>query len=771
MMFSSAIIYLELFIALFFLPGFFITVILGIKKLRFLLSVALSYALLVLTLLPFEYYAQPIVRWQWCVLSVWVILAALAVAKMFMPRNSKTLNIQHSTTNVQHPRDCFRFKLECWKLSVQNFIRLQHITIHDLLSHRLLVPLALAGIICGYLAYAGPYLEIPSDVWEHVRRSQWIKLSVLDNEYFPSGLSLEHFVLPPAFAGRHYGYWDFIRAWLCQTSGLPVMDSVHALTFVNVLTFLLAIYYFGLFLFSGLRVSAFKKMIMAALASLFAATNMGNMVFAYIRYYAFASTILNYVIFLAAMSVIIARVRSGRRFGSARHRWLGHAAWIAPVLVIVTGMIHTQETLFIFFMTLALGIVEMARIIWRKISSLAWHSRNQNVIPAKAGIQVGTFWIPIFMGMTKRIGGPVGQTVRGNRWTAKEWKAIILTVFLFILFFAGFAVIRHFKPGAWISNNMIMPHVAIPSEPVNFIFRNLLISPPHNPWFRLVAYQLFVFYQVVGCWGLFVYLLFALMIRRFVKIPYLIAGMLVVPLLTIFNPLTIDMMARVGQDMALYRFIYLIPLPFAGGYLFVHFWGKAREWFQKMRAAPRGSVPIIWPRLSWLNFVGCVLVLSGLIGLIFPINAAGIYAPYSKIYTLRKIPAANDYHLFDDLGKIMAQYEKKIILTDGWTAGYLWLYSPENTYCNPKWLNSSNPENEPPEPYAWEKLSNRGLIVINRRNGAPSITGRIAKHWPEDVLQKVSRNYSHGARHYLESHPEKFRKIWDQNRIAVYAVR
>lgn len=294
---------------------------------------------------------------------------------------------------------------------------------------------------------------------------------------------------------------------------------------------------------------------------------------------------------------------------------------------------------------------------------------------------------------------------------------------------------------------------------------------PDNPYLRLVVYQFFVFYQVVGCWGLFVYLLFGLMIRRFAKQPYLIAGMVIVPFLTVFNPLTVDLIVRMSQGAALYRFIYLIPLPFVGGYLFVHFWGKAREWFHRMRTTPAKSVSSIWPRLSWLNFVGSILVLAGLVGLIFPINAAGIYAPYSKIYTLRKIPAGNDYHLCDDLGKIMAKYEGKVILTDGWTSGYLAFYSPKNTYAYVKWLNSLNPEKEPPEPYTWEKLRNHGLIVINCRNGGLSITGKIAQHWPEDVLPKVSRYYSLEAQYHLESHPEKFRKIWSRDRIAVYAVR
>ena len=119
----------------------------------------------------------------------------------------------------------------------------------------------------------------------------------------------------------------------------------------------------------------------------------------------------------------------------------------------------------------------------------------------------------------------------------------------------------------------------------------------------------------------------------------------------------------------------------------------------------------------------------------------------------------------------MAKYENKVILVDGWTAGYLAFYSPKNTYAHVKWLNSSNPEKEQPGPYTWKKLRNRGLIVINRRNGDLSITGKIAQHWPEDVLPKVSRCYSIEVQNYLESHPEMFPKIWSQNQIAVYAVR
>jgi hypothetical protein len=705
-MFSAVISYLGLFLIFFFLPGFFITVILRLKKFRFLLSFAFSYSLLVLILLPFEYYGGSVAGWEWCVFLVWVVLAVWAVVKIFTDKNSKMAGTALRAVRNRMPQTQASPKAPPRRGGIPTLI-------HWLLSPRLLVPFALAGVICGYLAWAGPYLEIPSDVWEHVRRFQWIKSGALTQGFFASGSSFADLLTVRL-------RWYFFHPWLCRLSGLPLMDSFNVLTFVNVLVFLLAMYYFGLFLFAGLRASALKKMIMAAFASLFAAVTMGNIVFAYIRYYAFAPAILNYVLFLAAMAVVVAWLRSDR--------WFGHALWIVPMLLIATSLIHAQEALFIFFMTLALGLVETIRIFWRKIFR-----------PAK-------------------------QVICSAHWTPRAWKTVILAAVLLVVFFAGFAALRHFRPGAWISANMIMPHVAIPPAPVNFIFRSLMISAPQNPYLRLAVYQFFVFYQVIGVWGLFVYLLFGLMFKKFISLPYLSAGLIVLPLLTAFNPLTVDMMTRLGQDPAIYRFHYLIPLPFVAGYLFVcsvipmparH--GSSNN--NEVRPCHVGT-----------KLFGSIIALAGLIGLVFPINGAGIYAPYSKIYTLRKIPWGNDYRQYDDLGKFMAKYNRKVILSDGWTAGFLWFYSPQNTYGWLTWFSSLHPEKNQPEPYTWENLSGRGLLIVNCRNGITSITGRISRHWPEDFL-KFSRLYSAAARNYLESHPEKFRKIWSQNQIAVYAVQ
>ncbi len=751
-MFCANVIYLELFVALFFLPGFFITVILGLKKFRFLLSFALSYSLLVLTLLPFEYYAQPIARWQWCVLLEWVLLAVWAVVKIFTHGNNNQSRQQSAVATKPVAAPLLPSVALQYALRLTTGRRMgssmRSGLIRRRLTSRLIVPLVLAGVICGYLAYAGIYLEIPSDAWEHIRRFQWQKLAAIDNGCFQPGISVKNFFITEG-PYRYVIHWYFIHAWLSEVSGLAIMDSLNVLTFVNVLTFLLAIYYFGLYLFAGLRVSAMKKMLMAAFASLFSAATMGFMVFAYIRYYAFAPTILNYGLFLAAMVVIIAWLRSSRLFG--------HALWIAPVLLLVTGLIHAQETLFIFFMTLALGIVETIRIFWP-------HVETNKVLPTPAAghpSKGGELLAILSRPRLRR--GEEGQGWVGHPWPIKEWKSVILTALLLLVFFAGFAAIRYLKSLPWISANMIMPNVGIPPEPVNFIFRDLMISPPSNPWLRLAAYQLFVFYQVVGCWGLFVYLLFILMCCRFIKMPYLVAGMVLVPLLTAFNPLMIDMMSRVGQDMALYRFNYIIPLPFIVGYLFIYFSGNVREYFQKKRTLSVAFASPIW---GGLKIVGCLLVLAGLIGLVFPLNAAGIYAPYSKIYTLRKI---TDYQSWDDMGGFIEKFTNKLVLTDAFTSRIMVRCCPKVNTTSPKWLNSKTPETEQPEP-SWKYLHDRGVIIINCRPGPLSVTGKIAKHWPENILD-FSRYYSAEVKSYLESNPGKFRKIWTQNQVVIYEVR
>ncbi len=666
-MFLPICTYLVLFAAFFFLPGLWLTVLLGIKQFRFLLACALSYALLVLTLLPFVCYALPVAHWALLIRSLWLGLAAAAIIKTFLLKSRNHAGV--------------------WR---------------KISFRRVVVPLGLIALIAGYTVYAGAYLEIPSDAWHHVQRMQDQCVRIVAKGVFPGAASLWLLFLKQGW------HWYFLNAWLCSLAGLPVMQALGAITCANTVFFLLAIYYFGLFVFARLRFGVFKKTILAGLAALLTAATLGFMVFAYIRYYALAPAMFNHILVLAAVAVSICWLHS--------ERWLDHALWIVPGLTIVANTIHTQEALFILVMLLAVGI-------WKSLLVIRCLTPKHGVL--------------------------------AQRLAAQDWKALALTGGLIIAFAAGFVAVRHRVPGAWLAPDMITPHIGIPPEPVNFILRSFWIAPPKNPYWRLAVHQLFVFYQVVGLWGIFVYALFGLTLRHYWRNTYLMAGLLIAPLLTVFNPLAMDVMVRLRQEVTLYRFSYLLPLPFVAGLLLAHY--GCWPWL-------RGS------KANWRQRLGGLLVLGGLLGLLFPLNCGIFYAPYSKFYTLRKTAPGNDYRLWDDLGQFMTTCTNKLVFTDPRTIKVLPCYSPANRYTTSNWLTAPDPEATTPERCRWEQLRGLGIFVINGRDGAASVTGAIARHWPEDAL-KVSRHYSAETRAYLAAQTDRFEVIWSCAGIVVYAVK
>ncbi len=104
------------------------------------------------------------------------------------------------------------------------------------------------------------------------------------------------------------------------------------------------------------------------------------------------------------------------------------------------------------------------------------------------------------------------------------------------------------------------------------VFQNLF----HRQWF--IQPPTGQFAQVVTCWGVFVYGLFLLHFRSFRHQPFILAGLLM-PLLIVFNPLTLMILTRWVTDLnAIYRFNYMIPLPFVAGFLAMRFWQEMRSW-------------------------------------------------------------------------------------------------------------------------------------------------------------------------------------------------
>lgn len=260
----------------------------------------------------------------------------------------------------------------------------------------------------------------------------------------------------------------------------------------------------------------------------------------------------------------------------------------------------------------------------------------------------------------------------------------------------------------------------------------------------------FQFYQVVTVWGVLVYVLFAFSIRRFASSPYLVAGM-VLPFATVFNPVFTDFFLRFSWPEVLWRLCYALPLPFVGGYLLVRFLGQATR---DGRAGTR--------------VVGLVAAVA-LIGLLLPINSTFVTSPHSKIYTLAPVGPANDYRLWSDLMAFLRNRESRGLITDPVT-GYVARSLTGHRYPGYKFFGRDGfPVNQ--ERYRSQDFAEREgwLVVINRRDGASSASGRYGRHWPEDVMT-VSKRYSDAFMDYVANHSEHFTKLWSRNGIVVYRV-
>jgi len=293
-----------------------------------------------------------------------------------------------------------------------------------------------------------------------------------------------------------------------------------------------------------------------------------------------------------------------------------------------------------------------------------------------------------------------------------------------------------------IARHQINEPKVIPLENVLPFFKNLYILNP--------TYQ---FYYVVTLWGAAVILLFILNIRKFTNNAFLMAGMFS-PFFTVFNPFFTDLFLRYSWSLTLWRMSFLLPLQLVGAYLFV------------------AAVQYIWTG-SCLKKAHGLLTVSLLIVLLFPFNTTFIENTYSRLLTLKSVPAENSPEQWKDLLEYLNGIEgEKRIITDPVT-GYMLTALTRHISSRAKFhriwggfikFNYDDYSKNPFDRY-------RGyLFIINKRNGGMSEVGRVAKHWPEGILQIENYYYAEKLEGYVSSNPDRFRLLWEKDRIRIYSL-
>jgi len=287
--------------------------------------------------------------------------------------------------------------------------------------------------------------------------------------------------------------------------------------------------------------------------------------------------------------------------------------------------------------------------------------------------------------------------------------------------------------------------------------QNLPVQGPLRPWMiPLSSFVPFIdhlyvgnpshqIYRSVTVWGLVVYALFLLHWRSFLPSRYLVAGMLL-PVVTVFNPLFADLFIRYSDATPFYRFMYVVPLHIVAAYCIVEYVSrlKARDWRGRIAAA------------------------TGIAALVATLYPGGPLLPgnsYSRLHTLREIPAGNDYQQWRDVLGFLQSVEATRVISDPVTSYLVRAVTPHRA-AGYKFHQAHVPLDRESDYYA---SFSGALLVLNHRDGGVSQNGRRARHWPADVLQ-VSRYYPDSIDKLVRAHPRRFELIWERDRVRIYRI-
>ncbi len=389
--------------------------------------------------------------------------------------------------------------------------------------------------ICLYWVYAGIYDEAPSDFLNHAERFQ-VQSMLLDQGFFtkkminyPLSDSSEWSILK-IFSTQGL-YWYTLVALLAKLCGIQIQNAFKQIALFTTLSFCAAYYFFVLLLIAKLRIRKKIKVLIAGGSVWLFVMTTGVSVFSFIRYYAMAPAMLNFVILFSAI------LSSLRWFQEAR--FFDKELFLLPISGLAMYLIHNQEAIFLFFILLAIAFVSFIR------NCIKICTKRQSVL------------------MYQR------QLI----------KALLALIILVIIWIGLFIVVRKLYPEDWQKSGFILPFIPIPSEPVHIILKKIPIYAPQNEWLALLAYQgLYMANQVFGLFGILVLLCSLCFIRKIYSITYLAAGVFF-PFLTNLNPITLDMFIRMAtDDIALYRFFYVVPIPIIGALVMCYLaWSIIKE--------------------------------------------------------------------------------------------------------------------------------------------------------------------------------------------------
>ena len=242
--------------------------------------------------------------------------------------------------------------------------------------------------LCWY-SLAGPYTEIPADLYRHMEFTKHY-FELIGNNSFGPPLTLSQ------LASQLGGFWYVLIAFAAYLSGELLIDVIYSTMLVNGLVFIVAVYVFSNELFRVLELSKPQVRIASVITCVFVSLQMGVTTYSFIRYYSMTPGILNMVVMFAAL-ICVMHLVGQRQNREDLELNLNHALCVILLILCfgVALVIHNQEALFI----LVMGAAVVLYLIFQWMADNAGGAFKGNAIALGIYLSVAfslLFFLPVF---------------------------------------------------------------------------------------------------------------------------------------------------------------------------------------------------------------------------------------------------------------------------------------------------------------------------------------------------------------------------------------
>jgi len=248
------------------------------------------------------------------------------------------------------------------------------------------------------------------------------------------------------------------------------------------------------------------------------------------------------------------------------------------------------------------------------------------------------------------------------------------------------------------------------------------------------------FLTVLGLSGIGAYVIASLNWRSISSSPYIVATLLL-PFLTVFNPLFIEFWHRVLPTTLLWRFGLLIPSGFVLAYAIGAIWNGTQR-----------------------QMKGDAFLLTIALALFIPTDFGKTGLLSGRLPSFFPLSNSQNIRWLEDVAEFLDTQPRQVVHTDPVTSYVLRGMTGQGLPGRKFYPDTSGYKFSEMSLDDISSLTDSGIVLLNLRNGSKSKTVQSLQHWGESEL-KVSRFYPDNLASLLSN--KDLKVIWSKNKVYV----